>query len=526
MSGLAFRLLVLVLVLGLAWLMLARATRLDPQLDRPESSVIAETGDTRLGRALAAQASANPGRSGIWPIYDGYDAFADRALLAEAADLTLDVQYYIWRPDMSGILLAEALHRAAERGVRVRFLLDDNTTAGADPMLVALDSHPNIEVRLFNPFPIRRFRVLGYLGDFGRLNRRMHNKSFTADNQATIVGGRNVGDEYFSAGQAMRFIDLDVLATGPVVRDVSADFDRYWTSASSHTLASILGEAAYAGPETVSERASIVEHEPRAREYLEAVRDSGFLRELLEGRISFEWTDVRLLSDDPAKGLGKALPEDLLTHRLNRVLGGAERDVKLVTPYFVPTDAGVRALSGLVARGVDVGVLTNSLEATDVVPVHAGYAKYRGELLESGVRLSEMKREASGNGQRDSHRLAGSSSSSLHAKVFSVDGERLFVGSFNFDPRSVNLNTEMGLLIESPGLARSMAEGIRDMLPEFAYEVRLNEEGDLRWIERGGVGEAARPGDDVIVHRHEPDAGFWSRVGVWITSRLPVEWLL
>ena len=518
------RMLIALAVLALGWFFLHRATRLGLPQGRTESSAIVDTADTRLGRALRAPEHAGPKESGVRPIYDGRAAFADRALLADAADRSLDVQYYIWHTDMSGVLLAEALYRAAQRGVRVRLLLDDNTTKGADAMLAALDSHPNIEVRLFNPFPLRRIRMLGYLTDFGRLNRRMHNKSFTADNQATIVGGRNVGDEYFSAGQAMRFVDLDVLATGPVVREVSADFDRYWASESSHPLASILGEAARKDPDAVSRRVSIVKRDPRARAYLDAVRDSGFLRDLLAGRISFDWNEVELISDDPAKGLGRAPPEGLLTHRLNRVMGGAEQEVHLVTPYFVPTDAGVEALSNLVARGVDVSVLTNSLEATDVVPVHAGYAKYRVQMLESGIRLHEMKREAAGDGQRDSHRLAGSSSSSLHAKVFSVDQQRLFVGSFNFDPRSVNLNTEMGLLIDSATLARSMTDAMRNLLSSLAYEVSLNEEGELRWIEHPAGGESAPTGP--VVHQHEPDAGFWSRVGVWIVSRLPVEWLL
>ncbi len=526
MSGRGLRLLVAAGILVLGWLLLGGATRLAPPQDRPESSAIVDTADTRLGRGLAVQAGANPGHSGIWPLHEGRDAFAARALLADAADRSLDVQYYIWRADMSGALLAEALYRAAQRGVRVRLLLDDNNTQGADPMLAALDSHPNIEVRLFNPFSLRRARFLGYLTDFGRLNRRMHNKSFTADNQATIVGGRNVGDEYFSAGQAMRFIDLDVLAAGPVVREVSADFDRYWASDSSYPLASVLGEAARADPDAVSWRVSIVERDPRARAYLEAVRDSRFLRALLDGQVSFEWTGVRMVSDDPAKGLGQAAPEELLAHRLRRVLGGAEQEVELVTPYFVPTDAGVEALSNMVARGVEVSVLTNSLEATDVVPVHAGYAKHRTALLESGVRLYEMKREAVGDGERDSHRIAGSSSSSLHAKVFSIDRKRLFVGSFNFDPRSANLNTEMGLVIESPALAQAMVDGMREVLPGLAYDVKLGDDGKLRWIEQRGNGDAASASNEPLVHRHEPGAGFWSRVGVWITSRLPVEWLL
>ena len=500
-------------VLALGGLLFASVTRLPPPQDRPQSRALPDTGDTRVGRALAGAVAAHPGRSGVWPIHDGLDAFADRALLAEAAEASLDVQYYIWRSDMSGVLLAEALYRAAERGVRVRLLLDDNNTVGADSMLAALDSHENIEVRLFNPFPTRRFRFLGYVVDFDRLNRRMHNKSFTVDNQVTIVGGRNVGDEYFGAGQAMRFVDLDIVAAGPVVREVSAQFDHYWASESSYPPAEVLGENASADPGSVVNRVSIVERDPRARRYLEAVRESGFLRALLSGDISFEWTQVRLVSDDPAKGLGKGAPEELLSHRLRNILGGARREVELVTPYFVPTDAGVRALAELESRGVEVSVLTNSLEATDVVPVHAGYARHRVALLEAGVELYEMKRETVGEAERDAHRLAGRSSSSLHAKVFSVDLQRLFVGSFNFDPRSANLNTEMGLVIESPTLARAVVDGMR-------------EEGKPRWIEQREAGAAADASVAPIVHRHEPGAGFWSRLGVWVTSRLPVEWLL
>jgi putative cardiolipin synthase len=524
MRGSGVRVLVALAIVLLGCLLLVRSIRLPPLAEPPGSRAIVDIGDTRLGRTLSGQVAANPGLSGVWPIRDGHDAFADRVLLAEAADRSLDVQYYIWRPDMSGVLLAEALHRAAERGVRVRLLLDDNNTVGLDPMLAALDAHENIEVRLFNPFPIRGHRILGYLTDFDRLNRRMHNKSFTADNQATIVGGRNVGNEYFSVGQAMRYIDLDVLAVGPVARAVSADFERYWSSRSSYPLRQVLGDAASVDPGAVPRRASLAERDPHARAYLDAVRQSGFLRSLLAGEISFEWTRVRLFSDDPAKGLGRGAREDLLSERLRRVLGGAEQEVELVTPYFVPTKAGVRALSDLVARGVEVGVLTNSLEATDVIPVHAGYARHRVALLEAGVRLYELKREA-GADPRDVHRLAGSSASSLHAKVFSVDRQRLFVGSFNFDPRSANLNTEMGLLIDSPALARAMVEGMRSVLPGLAYEVTLGEDGKPRWIERRDSGAGA-PGAETIVHRHEPDAGLWSRLGVWLTSRLPVEWLL
>src|SRR5690606_12891537 len=217
-------------------IVLAMTSRLPQQGDRPSSSRLTDTADTRLGRGIAPMALAHPGLSGVLPLTVGSEAFAARVALADAAERSLDVQYYIWHGDMSGTLLFEALHRAADRGVRVRLLLDDNNTGGLDPVLATLDTHPMIEVRLFNPFPHRQWRWLGYICDFPRLNRRMHNKSFTADNQATILGGRNVGDEYFDAGDGMLFVDLDVLATGPVVDEVSRDFDRYWSSDSAYGL--------------------------------------------------------------------------------------------------------------------------------------------------------------------------------------------------------------------------------------------------------------------------------------------------
>ena len=202
--------------------------------------ILQDTSDSPLGKAALPMVQAHPGKSGVFALADGRDAFAARVLLADASECSLDVQYYIWNGDKTGTLLFEALRRAADRGVRVRLLLDDNNIAGLDTVLAALNSHPNIEVRLFNPFMHRRWRVLSFLTDFRRLNRRMHNKSFIVDRQACIIGGRNVGDEYFDAGQGLSFVDLDVLAIGTVVEDVSVDFERYWTSESSYPAERVL----------------------------------------------------------------------------------------------------------------------------------------------------------------------------------------------------------------------------------------------------------------------------------------------
>jgi len=465
---------------------------------------------------------AHPGLSGIVALPDGHDAFAARALLADAAERTLDVRYYIWHNDMSGTLLFAALRRAADRGVRVRLLLDDNNTAGLDTVLAALEAHPNIDVRLFNPFRARRWRLLGYLTDFKRLNRRMHNKSFTADNHATIVGGRNVGDEYFDAGRARWFVDLDVLAIGPVVDAVSRDYERYWASASATPVARVLPGATAASLTAVAADAARVERDPAAAAYVAALARSPFVGDLLAHRLNFEWSPTQMVSDDPAKGLGRAPEEALLWHRLKTSIGAPVRELRLVSPYFVPGSAGVDALAAIARQGVRVEVLTNALEATDVAVVHSGYAKRRKALLGAGVRLLELKRGSPGSAPK--HRKwtgrsgSGSSASSLHAKTFCVDRSRVFVGSFNFDPRSARLNTEMGFVIDSPGLGEAITKWFAEEVPTRAYRVSLGDTGRLRWIDRHDGVE--------VVQEEEPGTSVWRRFTVAVLSMLPIEWLL
>jgi len=465
---------------------------------------------------------AHPGLSGIVALPDGHDAFAARALLADAAERTLDVRYYIWHNDMSGTLLFAALRRAADRGVRVRLLLDDNNTAGLDTVLAALEAHPNIDVRLFNPFRARRWRLLGYLTDFKRLNRRMHNKSFTADNHATIVGGRNVGDEYFDAGRAPWFVDLDVLAIGPVVDAVSRDFERYWASASATPVARVLPGATAASLTAVAADAARVERDPAAAAYVAALARSPFVGDLLAHRLNFEWSPTQMVSDDPAKGLGRAPEEALLWHRLKTSIGAPVRELRLVSPYFVPGSAGVDALAAIARQGVRVEVLTNALEATDVAVVHSGYAKRRKALLGAGVSLLELKRGSPGSAPK--HRKwtgrsgSGSSASSLHAKTFCVDRSRVFVGSFNFDPRSARLNTEMGFVIDSPGLGEAVTKWFAEEVPTRAYRVSLGDTGRLRWIDRNDGVE--------VVREEEPGTSAWRRFAVALLSVLPIEWLL
>lgn len=475
------------------------------------------TDDTKVAQALAPLEAAHPGQSGIYMLRDGREAFAARAVLANAAQRSLDVQYYIWHNDITGVLLFQSLAAAADRGVRVRLLLDDNNTKDLDATLAMLDAHPNIEVRLFNPFAIRSVRTLGYLTDFSRLNRRMHNKSFTMDGHATIIGGRNVGDEYFGAAGEILFADLDVLAVGPVATDVEQDFDQYWNCASSYAASQIIDPATPASVAAVRAAQAKITGTPAVDQYLAAIRASTFAADIRTRSLPLEWAKTTLVSDNPAKGLGDAPPSTRITPQMRKVIGVPKNTFDVVSPYFVPGKDGADAFAAIARSGVVVRVLTNSLSATDVAAVHAGYAKRRVQLLEAGVHLYELRRTwARGTGEYEGGPF-GSSASSLHAKTFAVDGKQLFIGSYNLDPRSARLNTEMGFVIDSPKLAQRLNNAMATGMPDRAYEVQLKD-GKLNWIEhKNGA---------LVRYTDEPEAGFWRKLEVDVFSLLPIEWLL
>lgn len=474
--------------------------------------------DTALGQGLTPLVAQHPGMSGVVPLSDSLDAFAARMLSISTAQRTIDVQYYIWRNDITGNLLLRALHEAAQRNVRVRLLLDDNGTNGLDGKLALLNAEPNVEVRLFNPFPFRTFKQLGFLTDFRRLNRRMHNKSLTVDGQVTIVGGRNIGDEYFGATQDIAFTDLDVLATGPVVNEVSEDFDRYWNSASAYPLELLVSKPSKHKEQLLRQDEANAALVPKAHAYVDVVKESAFIANLLAGKLAFHWVPVRMVSDDPDKVLGRTPPDAMLTTRLMNILGTPTQSVDLISPYFVPTQQGVETFGSLVQQGVRIRILTNSLEATDVTAVHAGYAKYRRPLLKRGITLFEMRGEAEPERPKEKAGLFGSSGSSLHAKTFAVDGKRLFVGSFNFDPRSALLNTELGFVIESEAMAQLMSEAFDHKLPSHAYQLKLDDKNDIVWLDQ-------RP-EGTRTLTSEPSTPLWKRLYVGFLSLLPIESLL
>lgn len=473
---------------------------------------IKDTADTRLGRIVAPGVHAHAGKTGIHPLPVAEDAFAARALLASAAQKSIDAQYYIWHDDVTGNLLFEALWQAAERGVRVRLLLDDNDTGGLDRKIAALAAHSNIEVRLFNPLAVRSMRWTNYVFDFSRVNHRMHNKSYTVDNAVTVVGGRNVGDEYFDAGSGVAFADLDVMALGPIVDEVSNTFDLYWNSADAYPAEGIVGAASTKDAALLRDGFAQTHANPRAQKYLETLRQSKLVTGLMQGDLALEWSDVRLVYDEPSK-VREADRGALLLPRLLQAIGAPAAEVDLVSPYLVPMEEGTKGFVQLMQRGVKLRILTNSLESNDVAAVHAGYAKRRKSLLDAGAEIYELRRAA----VPAQHGTTSGSSAALHAKTFQIDGSRVFVGSFNFDPRSAKLNTEMGFVIESTALATRIRSFFDAEVPRLSYKVELSG-GDLEWIENSGAGRK--------VYHSEPGSSAFRRGSVKVLSWLPIDWLL
>jgi cardiolipin synthase C len=508
----------------LLWAGVALATgcaSLPPPAPRSASSAINDTAGTELGQALAPLLAAHPGLSGIHAMPNAFDAFAARMVLAGKAQRSIDAQYFIWRDDQVGMLLFQALWRAAERGVRVRLLLDDGGTSGIDATLALLDAHPHIEVRLYNPFVQRGSRTLGYLSDFTRLNKRMHNKSFIADNQASVVGGRNIANEYFGAAGAIGFADLDVLAIGPVVQRVSAQFDLYWNSASAYPAAQFLAPPPADAAQRLQQAFAKALSDAVAVDYLNAVATSPILVDLLEDRLDLDWTHARLLYDDPAKTLDRSARTDvLLFPALMESLGKPTRSFDIVSPYFVPGEDGTALLAELARSGVQVRVLTNSLASSDESVVHAGYMKRREELLRAGVRLYELKPTANEQPMQVRGRFGAGKVAGLHAKTYAVDGERIFVGSFNFDQRSARLNTELGVVLDSRLGAAELAQLFDEDVPLLAYEVLLAPQGEgLVWVERSASGTESR-------YDVDPQTDWTLRFKVGFLAGLPIDWLL
>ena len=483
-----------------------------PATGAPSHALPVAPADTILDRELAPLLEREAGRTGVLILDDGLEAFAARAISARKAGRSLDLQYYIWKDDLTGWLLARELHAAAERGVRVRLLLDDLNAHGLDPQWLALDAHPGIEIRLYNPFRNREgaWRVVEMVQRVFSLNHRMHNKAWIADGRVAIVGGRNVGEEYFAANPQVNFRDLDLLLFGPAVDQASSIFDDFWNSDAVvpidalHHMTGPELERAVAGLEQQAGR-------QRAAPYLQRVVTAPGLVDYHARSLAPFWTDrIRVVSDPPRKTADNHA--DWLLAPLLSTLDQARRSIQLVSPYFVPGEAGTTALVGMVEAGVEVGIATNSLAANDVPLVHSGYMRYREPLLRGGVALYELRAEA----RHESAGLLGSSGASLHTKAFVVDDRHGFVGSFNFDPRSANLNTEMGVLFDDPALAAAVRQEYERLTaPAQSYRVSLAPDGGLRWHD--GLAEPPRQLDT------EPQAPPWLRAATRVLGWLPLE---
>jgi cardiolipin synthase C len=453
--------------------LLAGCATLPRHVEKSPSEALPVTAKTSLSRLVAGE-ETNKNLSGIRLLTSGEEALADLVALADHAERTLDIQYYIIHQDDSARILLHHVRLAADRGVRVRVLVDDLNTAGEDQRFLHLSEHANVEVRVFNPFPGGRFatwtRFVASASDMRRINHRMHNKLFVADNALAITGGRNIGDEYFTRDQRSNFIDLDVVAAGEIVPQLSASFDAFWNSKFAYPIASV------ASPASAEPAASPLEDNgvPASADWLE--------HELDAGAVPLTWVPATVLADRPAKIANEAAPDEEVTiaNDLATLMRSAKQELIVISPYFIPGKDGVALFAKLVAQGVHIRILTNSLASTDSPLVHTGYARYRVALLKLGVELSEVRPKL-GQKRARFHPFR-SANASLHAKALVIDQKTVFIGSMNMDARSARTNSELGLVMRSAEIARQVTSLLDDISADGSYKLQLVDHSDkIEW---------------------------------------------
>jgi putative cardiolipin synthase len=491
---------------------------------REYSHLLAANDDTRIGSAVSRLVETNNGRAGLYELPRGLDAFAARVVLMRQADRSIDAQYYMWHQDIVGRFLVYELVDAANRGVRVRLLVDDMYGGDGEDTWLAMDAHPNIEVRLFAPYSRRQPKVLQFLTRFHDVNARMHTKTLTVDRAATIVGGRNIGDEYFGANTDLEFADNDVLAIGSPADEVSAVFNDYWNSDYAYSVSRLASPVGLGELQQLEASAAAFRQRAEVATYVSAVERSSFADALRDYSLKFRWGQSELIHDpwwkrDQSRPgwQGALLISGLAPHIL-----AAESEIIIVSPYFVPDQDVADALCAKARSRIPVRILTNSLASNDVVAVHAGYRKYRRYLLECGVELFEFNEHLRTEQRKSFSWLENLEKSSLHAKTMIFDREKMFVGSFNLDQRSLYLNTEIGLVFEQPEIAARAAESFVDNIRSAAFEVRLvgepGEKQSLLWV---GI-----EGGEQVSLTSEPYVGFGTKSAVAIMRLFPVNWLL
>jgi putative cardiolipin synthase len=505
----------------LALLLVGGCATLPEGFEKPESYAYTDTDDTRMGKARRDEINAHPGQSGFLLLGNGLDAFLARAILAKNAERSIDAQYYLYQDDLIGRLFTDLLLKAANRGVRVRVLVDDMDREGRDLGSAVADSHPNMEVRIFNPFSRKTSRIIQFATRSGSVTRRMHNKSFTVDNQVTILGGRNIGDEYFEADPDLAFSDLDVLAIGPVVKEVSASFDKYWNDELAYPATALRGKEPT--PQEIELKHQqlyefIVQHRDSA--YVQSLEKSDLANTIRRGQVRYDWGEADVIYDQPEK-----LQHDFdetqyhLAPKLAPYFEGVTQELIIFSPYFVPGKSGTAFLRQLCERGVRVRIITNSLASNDVAIVHSGYSKYRKDMLRAGVELYEMNKKLSKQQRRKKKGRGGSSKASLHAKSFVFDRKHVFIGSLNLDPRAIHHNTEIGVVVASKEIANELAERFDQNIEKEAFRLELRKDRDgndkIVWH---GLNDGKQE-----VFNVEPHTSFWQRLGIGFLSILPIE---
>jgi len=486
-------------------------------LDYPKQASVAigETSHTREAAEVYKWMGGKTDINGFYPLVAGFDAFGARLRLIDGAEASIDAQYFLMKPDHAGLVFASKLMEAADRGVRVRLLLDDVFTTVDDLDFAVLNDHPNIEVRLFNPLARKGIAIFNFLGNFSLSNRRMHNKALVVDNQVAVVGGRNIAVEYYQLETTGEFLDFDMISVGPVVRQVSTQFDTYW----NHMLA-VPMEALYTDkdPEKLQEgRAALLQEMRDSGDsiYAEAI-NTPIMKQLNEQSLSPYIADARLLTDDPQKLLEDVSDEyQIVVNEMRKALLAAEEEIVIFTPYFIPRERGIELAKQLRDKGIRVVVVTNSLATNNHTPVHSAYASYRKDLLKAGVELWEARVDAgkitTDDGEADPGQLT------LHTKGILIDKKRIFVGSLNLDPRSIEINTELGLLIDSPEMGAMLTESALSGIPDMAYRLRLGDDNKITW-------HATIDGKQVIETK-EPQTSGWRRFTAWFLKIAPEKQL-
>lgn len=521
-------------LLSFTFVILAGCASVPKNFEDNPSYALTDTNNTSLALEAAKVLGNKPDKTVSLLINEGTEAFLARMVLLGEAERSIDVQYYIWHADLIGKLLFHGLIQAADRGVRVRVLLDDfSVDEGIESMLYAMDQHENIEVHLFNPFFSRASRAIELLTDTNRINRRMHNKSFTVDNQVTVIGGRNIGNEYFSADEESNFRDIDVLAVGTVVHDVSEQFDIYWNSKVVYPVSVFEHNQATANDlNDVRLQLATFAKEKKGSKYEFDLKDTN-MYQLINGDIASTTPlkrfkgNVKVLYDDPEKGMGKTEEEVVfLKSLIEPHLTAVTKSFEIVSPYFVPGDEGTEYLTNMVKKGIKVRVITNSLASTDGIMAQSGYSRHRIELLKGGVEFFELKAGSTTKASRSLRRSAAAKSG-LHAKTYIFDRQEVFIGSFNFDQRSANINAEVGVIYQIPEMAEYIAHEAFDIwVNEQTYRVVLiieHEDVDgidvaqekVIWIEVEG-GKKYR-------YDTEPGTSGWRRFNESVFELMPIE---